>query len=810
MYWRHLCATPACSLFFALALQTAPGESNDRVTLERRYQAAADHYAAGRWESAAIALQKVAENASRENRRAVDAMFFLGESLLRLKQPERAYQWFAKSLEAEPNHAHATAARFRLGESAYLMGDFERAGPALRAYVAGSSDGAFVAHACVYLGELSLAQQSFVDAQDWFQRAVPLMTDRRLLADCRIGMGRAYEGASAFEPASELFQQELEITDSPHRGEALYRLARIAYQRRDFPRAAQLFQRKAASEFDDRYRWESAYWHAMSEAGQSHWERAGQLFQVAAAVEDAHRLAPAIHWGLAVSLWNQGRADEAAAEYERIGDEWPHSAWGDDSLFERVRMAAEASQHALTESLAARFHFEYGGSSLRSSVAQFQARSLLAQGKFAAALAALDAFPESEIAGGSDEVRGWHQYYRALSHAGLGEHERAASILRALLEADISDGLRGAVDAAVTRQGRDRKQLDQAHDQYQRGDAAGARQALRAWLDEFPSSAWRDDCLARLAMIAIELNQPKEAEDAYRELAEDFSASPHWLQSAHWLALRAGQRRSWATAGRWAEKILARECPAEIGSRMRQLLLQATAASGNWRDLSALAEVMLASQDADELLAARYWLGESQYQSGEFAQALTTWRGGADSLTTLGHPLHRAMQLRQAQCLARVGQWRQLEELLDRREREDPQHRDQAAAGEYLYLRGRCQFQASRFQEARRSFERVIRSVDTSRGETAARAQWMIGESWLAEQSYGTAIAAYQRVQFYEFPQWQAAALLREGKCHELLGDWARSFACYTRIVAEHPRSSSVEDANDRLATLQAHVAQRK
>jgi TolA-binding protein len=810
MYWRHHCAPPACSLLFVLALLTASGESNDRVTFERRYQTAADHYAAGRWESAAIAWQKLAENTSRENRRAVDAMFFLGESLLRLNQPARAYQWFAKSLEAEPRHAHADVARFRLGESAYLMGDFERAEPPLREYAAEVPDGPFVAHACVYLGELSITKKAFASAQEWFNRAMSLTTDPRLLADCRMGIGRACEEASAFDQASDLFQRELEIADSPHRAEALYRLARTAYQQQDFPRAAELFQRQTAPEFGDRFRMESAYWHAMSEAAQSHWDQALRLFEVAAAADETHRLAPAIHWGLAVSLRNLGRNDESAAEFERIGELWPHSSWGDDSLFERVRMAAEANQHALAESLAVRFHADYSGSPLRSSVAQLQARSLLAQGKYAAALLALDQFSDGVAAGWSDEARGWHQYYRALTHAGMGEHETATSLLHELLQAELVDNLRKAVEAAISRQGPDRKQLDQAMDRYLRGDANGARQALQVWLSEFPSSAWRDECLAHLAAISIELNQPDEVETAYSELADSYPASAYWLESARWLALHAGQTRSWERAVQWSEKVLARECPADVGSQMRQLLLQAHGASGNWRDVSARAEEMLTGTSPDELLAARYWLGESQFQSGDFAQALSTWRGGHSDAARPDHPLQRAMQLRQAQCLARLGQWQELQALLDRQEREDPHRRDLAAAPEYLYLRGRCQFQASRFQEARRCFERVVRSVDASRTETAARAQWMIGESWLAEQSYGAAIAAFQRVQFYDFPQWQAAALLREGKCHELLGDWARSIACYARIVAEHPRSSSVEDANTRLATLQSRVARRK
>ena len=83
-------------------------------------------------------------------------------------------------------------------------------------------------------------------------------------------------------------------------------------------------------------------------------------------------------------------------------------------------------------------------------------------------------------------------------------------------------------------------------------------------------------------------------------------------------------------------------------------------------------------------------------------------------------------------------------------------------------------------------------------------AQWMIGESWLQQQKYEQAIAAFQRVQLYEYPLWKSAALLQEARCFEQSGQLAQGLLRYSRVTQEYPDSRFAQDAAQRVSALQA------
>ncbi len=110
----------------------------------------------------------------------------------------------------------------------------------------------------------------------------------------------------------------------------------------------------------------------------------------------------------------------------------------------------------------------------------------------------------------------------------------------------------------------------------------------------------------------------------------------------------------------------------------------------------------------------------------------------------------------------------------------------------------------------------MIRS-ETGRGtETAAVAQWMIGETYFMQKQYNQAIKAYHRVEsLYDYPRWQAAALLQAGKCHEMVGRWSEAMELYARIVNDYAQTRFADKAVKRLrvaqqrAELDAHAVRR-
>ena len=79
----------------------------------------------------------------------------------------------------------------------------------------------------------------------------------------------------------------------------------------------------------------------------------------------------------------------------------------------------------------------------------------------------------------------------------------------------------------------------------------------------------------------------------------------------------------------------------------------------------------------------------------------------------------------------------------------------------------------------------MIRSPAGEKTETAAMAQWLIGETYFHQKNYEAALREYLKVDIlYAYPAWQALALFEAAKCHELLSDYKQADECYQ----PHPR----------------------
>lgn len=109
-----------------------------------------------------------------------------------------------------------------------------------------------------------------------------------------------------------------------------------------------------------------------------------------------------------------------------------------------------------------------------------------------------------------------------------------------------------------------------------------------------------------------------------------------------------------------------------------------------------------------------------------------------------------------------------------------------------------------RFEDARAAFERVLADPAAFRTETAAKAQFMIGETYFFEEKWEQASTAYQKVYSnYKFPEWQAAALLSSGKCDEAQNEWKLASGSYKLLLKEFSGSTVAEEARKRLDNAQ-------
>jgi TolA-binding protein len=109
---------------------------------------------------------------------------------------------------------------------------------------------------------------------------------------------------------------------------------------------------------------------------------------------------------------------------------------------------------------------------------------------------------------------------------------------------------------------------------------------------------------------------------------------------------------------------------------------------------------------------------------------------------------------------------------------------------------GRTYKNQAKFDEARAVFKQVTDDPIAARTETAAKAQFMIAETYLAQKDYKAALENYLKVDIlYDFPEWQAPALFQAAACDKELGDWPQVVRDYETLIAKFPKSEYAEMA---------------
>jgi len=100
------------------------------------------------------------------------------------------------------------------------------------------------------------------------------------------------------------------------------------------------------------------------------------------------------------------------------------------------------------------------------------------------------------------------------------------------------------------------------------------------------------------------------------------------------------------------------------------------------------------------------------------------------------------------------------------------------------YLLARAAMLQIDFERARLHLRAILETTTAKNTSAAARAQWMLGETFFLEQNWTEAIAAYKPVvELNEFQTWQTLALMQTAKCRELLNQSNEALDAYQKVV---------------------------
>jgi TolA-binding protein len=340
----------------------------------------------------------------------------------------------------------------------------------------------------------------------------------------------------------------------------------------------------------------------------------------------------------------------------------------------------------------------------------------------------------------------------------------------------------------------------------------GLNQQREAWdylqrlMVDYPQSSQTEAALYLGAQVAQQLKNEQAAVQFLEQLAADHERSPYWPDAVLRLAehqLAAGETTA---ANGLAERLLQSEqASPDLVSRARLLLLRLAVSENNWSDVEARSQELLGEKPVEPMLTlARFWQAEAAYRRGEQSAAYSRFVDLSVAIAGRKEDWLGVVPLRLAQIEAQRQKWSTAVEWAEIAARDYPQF---LRRHEVDYVRGRSLAGLARFDEAREALLRVTTSDTASRTETAAMAQWLIGETFFQQRRYERAIGAYEQTLTCGHPQWRAAALLQAAKCCEQLGRWSDAVQRYEQLLRDHGNSRYFADARSRLEKTRTKVA---
>lgn len=307
--------------------------------------------------------------------------------------------------------------------------------------------------------------------------------------------------------------------------------------------------------------------------------------------------------------------------------------------------------------------------------------------------------------------------------------------------------------------------LNYAAKSYERAD-----EIFRRLVKDTPASDLADNARLSLAESDLIASRFDQARAEFAKLADDAASDNGVKERAlYQLVVLAVDQQRWG----------------DVPPAAARLIKDFPDSPHRWYGMYARAEALLATgmPSADDLVAAKRLLAELR-------TAL------ADNTELRREPWSGRIWVQLADVALREKEYDQIGALATELRKLSPTSPVLYQLDEVL---GRALKQQAKFEDARRAFERVIADPQGRRTETAAKAQFLIGETLMLQEQWHQAFLAYQRVySTYESPEWRAAALLQSAKCDEHQNQWKEAVATYEQLLKEFPQSIHVAEAMQR------------
>ncbi len=255
----------------------------------------------------------------------------------------------------------------------------------------------------------------------------------------------------------------------------------------------------------------------------------------------------------------------------------------------------------------------------------------------------------------------------------------------------------------------------------------------------------------------------------------------------------------------WTQKLLSfDEVHDELHTEAIVRSARALAMTDRYEEAIAMLTDLIAADDIGVKwrLASKTLLAETLFQREQLDQAQVLFKEISSSQIDVMTTETKGLAiLRQGEIAALQNRWNDSDSnvqlLLSEKDLSEFVSSHQAAV---FYLQGRIDVSQARFDDARQKLNLAISQSKAHQSEIAARAAWLVGETYFLQKMYPAARKNYEVVLSYpEQPQWCALAKLQAGKCCELLGEWDSATSNYRELLSNYPESIYCKQAEERL-----------
>ena len=339
---------------------------------------------------------------------------------------------------------------------------------------------------------------------------------------------------------------------------------------------------------------------------------------------------------------------------------------------------------------------------------------------------------------------------------------------------------------------------------------AKAQTLLKDYLQSQSEKSSADEALYLLGWVMHDQGDSDQAVVRFQRLVDQYPASKYWSDAAFRIAQQHIRKGEDAKADAIVNQIVAKgkdanDVPQEVLSRARYLKAQRAAAAKDWGKVTTLMQQVIEDGNDDSMqVRAKYWLAEALYQQQMYNDASQRFATLTD-VKSLDRSLQPWVRLRMAQCLGKLERWDDAGAVAS-----DALHQfgDFENDYEFVFVSARAAEAQGLFDDAEKLYVEVTESANGRSLETAAIAQWRIGEMRFHKEDYKSAIEAYYRVDsLYDYPKWRSAAILQAGKCQEHLGNWKHAAKLYSQILEKYPDSELAVSATERLQLVNRQAA---